>query len=403
MPFARVAQYLALLLLALLLLAALLLSALPAGAVPHVPSSDSVIVERLPARATDPRMRELIELRAAWRRDPADAGAAVRLAQAYFDQAAAEGDPRYIGHAQAAIGLWWERPDPPPNVRVMRAILLQFGHHFAEAVADLDAAVAQQPGLGEAWAWLAGIHMVQADYAQARHACTALAPLAPPLIATGCMAYVDSVTGRAQPAAAALRAALQADGGAGAAQRQWVLTRLAEIEEHLGASAPAETAYREALGLDRSDVYLLAAYADFLLDQNRAAEVLVLLKDRARADVLLLRLALAAKQAKDPAQAGWAADLAARFAAAQARGDTTHQKEEARFALAVQGQTERALALAQANYTLQREVADARILLEAALAARRPAAAAPVLQWMAASGVESVSLQALAARIKGLR
>ena len=151
-----------------LFVVSLLLAALPAGAVPHVPSSDSVVVERLPARATDPRMRELIELRAAWRRDPADAGAAVRLAQAYFDQSAAEGDPRYVGHAQAAIGLWWDQPDPPPSVRVMRAILLQYGHRFNEAVADLDAAVAQQPGLGEAWAWLAGIHMVQADYAQAR-------------------------------------------------------------------------------------------------------------------------------------------------------------------------------------------------------------------------------------------
>lgn len=403
MPIPRVACAL----LASLCPALLLVAALRAGAVPHVPSSDGVVVERLPARATDPRMRALIELRAAWRRDPADAGAAVRLAQAYFDQAATEGDPRYIGHAQAAISLWWERPDPPPNVRVMRAILLQYGHRFAEAVADLDAAVAQQPGLGEAWAWLAGIHMVQADYAQARRACTALAPLAPPLIATGCMAYVDSLTGRAHPAAAALRAALraalQADRGADAAQRQWVLTRLAEIEEHRGDIAPAEAAYREALALDRSDVYLLAAYADFLLDQNRAAEVLVLLKDRARADVLLLRLALAAKQARDPAQAGWAADLAARFAAAQARGDTTHQKEEARFALAVQGQPERALALAQANYALQREVADARILLEAAFAARQPNAAAPVLQWMASSGVESVRLQALVDRIKGLR
>lgn len=383
-----------------LFLASLPVWARPAAAAPHVPASDSVVVERLPARATDPRMRELIELRAAWRRDPANADTAVQLAQAHFDQAAAEGDPRYVGHAQAALGRWWERPDPPPNVRVMRAILLQYGHRFAEAVADLDAAVAQQPGLGEAWAWLAAIRMVQADYLQARRACTALAPLAPPLVATGCSAYVDSVTGRAQPAVAALRAALQAGGGASVAQRQWVLTRLAEIEERRGATVPAEAAYREALHLDRSDVYLLAAYADFLLDQGRPAEVLTLLKDRARADVLLLRLALAAKQAQDPALAGWAADLSARFKAAQARGDTTHQKEEARFALAVQGQAERALALAQANYRLQREVADARILLEAALAARQPAAAAPVLQWMAASGVESVALQALAARLK---
>jgi hypothetical protein len=41
------------------------------------------------------------------------------------------------------------------------------------------------------------------------------------------------------------------------------------------------------------------------------------------------------------------------------------------------------------------------VLLEAALAAGQPAAAAPVLQWMAASGIESQALQDLAGRLKG--
>ena len=84
------------------------------------------------------------------------------------------------------------------------------------------------------------------------------------------------------------------------------------------------------------------------------------------------------------------------------RGDTSHRKEESRFALALQGDAPRALALARENWAEQREAADARILLEAALAARDAAAAAPVLQWLADSGFESVVLQSLAARVREL-
>jgi hypothetical protein len=154
-----------------------------------------------------------------------------------------------------------------------------------------------------------------------------------------------------------------------------------------------------ALGLP--DVYLQAAYADFLLDNGRPKEVLALLKDGARADVLLLRLALAAKAAGDPRAEAWSRDLAARFAAARARGDSTHEKEEARFALTLQGDPVRALALARSNFAVQREPADARILLEAAIAAGQPAAAAPVHEWLDTNRVESVLLRALAAKLGG--
>ena len=62
-----------------------------------------------------------------------------------------------------------------------------------------------------------------------------------------------------------------------------------------------------------------------------------------------------------------------------------------------------ALPLARADFALQKEPADARILLEAALAARQPASARPVLDWMAASGIESVVLRQLAARLESLQ
>jgi hypothetical protein len=69
----------------------------------------------------------------------------------------------------------------------------------------------------------------------------------------------------------------------------------------------------------------------------------------------------------------------------------------------VQGQVQPALALARENYALQREPADARGLLEAAVAARQPEAAEPVLAWMRQSGIESVVLSVLAQQLKGVR
>jgi tetratricopeptide (TPR) repeat protein len=379
----------------------LLALAAAAPAAPYRPASDQQVLERLQVKPADPRMAEVNRLKQALRAHPQDPDTAVALARQYFALVAAEGDPRYVGYAQAALGPWWTEAAPPQRVRVMRAELLQFNHRFPEALADLDAAIQADPQDAEALAWRAAIHMVQADYAGARHDCEQAAPMTTPLLATACSAYVDSVTGRAAPAAEAIRAALQANPRASAGERLWVLTRLAEIEERLGHVPQAEAAFKQGLALDVADQYLLAAYADFLLDQGRAAEVLPLLKDDTRSDVLLLRLALAAKATGAPERTAYERDLAARFDAARLRGDATHQKEEARFALGVQGQAERALKLAQDNYAVQREPADARTLLEAAIATNQPAAAQPVLKWLADTHFESVVLRRLAAKLQG--
>ena len=378
------------------------LLALPAAAAPYRPQADSQVLATVLARASDPRAQELLALRAAWRAAPQDLDRAVALAQRYFEQVAAEGDPRYIGYAQAALQPWWDLTAPPVPVRVLRAMLLQFDHRFESALADLAAALQAQPDNGAAWSWQTAILMVRADYDAARLSCAGLAPLATPLVAVACRAQVDAVTGHAAQAAATLRSALQLVPAASADERLWALTRLAETEERRGEFAAAEKAFNDALNLGVPDVYLQAAFADFLLDRGRAAEVLLLLAEGRRADVLLLRLALAAKTAKSPQAPALAAELAARFDAARQRGDTSHRKEESRFVLALQGDVPRALALARQNWSEQREPADARILLEAALAARDRAAAQPVLDWMKAWRVESRALQDLAAQVQAL-
>jgi tetratricopeptide (TPR) repeat protein len=377
-----------------------------ADAAPFTPAADTQVLTTVPARASDPAAREMAAMRRQLRNQPQDVVAAVALARRYFDQVGAEGDPRYIGYAQSTLRAWWDLPDPPVPVRVLRAMLLQFDHRFTPALADLDAALAAEPNNRDAWAWRAAIHMVQGNYVQARKSCDQLAPLTTPLVAVACRAQVDGTNGQADSAAQALTQALQTHRNASAEERLWSLTRLAELQERRGDFVAAELAFREALGLAVPDVYLLAAYADFLLDRGRPAEVLTLLQGRERADVLLLRLAQAAKAGEAsgaPAAnnaAALAREMAARFDAARRRGDDTHRKEESRFVLAVQGDAARALRLAQDNFAVQREPVDARILMEAALAAKQPAAAQPALQWMASSGIQSVALAPLAQRLQ---
>jgi Tfp pilus assembly protein PilF len=370
----------------------------PALAAPFTPSDDTQVLERMPSPAG---AGELRSLQAAWRAAPRDLDTATRLAWRYQAELAASGDPRYAGWIQAALAPWWQQPEPPNAVRVLRAVVLQFDHRFEPALADLAAVLRADPGDVAALSWQLAIQLVRADLPAARASCGRLAPLVSSLVGTACAAQVDALSGRAGPAAAALQRALE-EPGADPAEALWSLTRLAEIGHWRGDTALAERTFQRALALQRPDVYLEAAWADFLLDQRRPAEVLQRLKD-ARADVLLLRLALAAKAAGNAeATAVHTRALQARFDAARLRGDTSHRKEEARFRLEVLGDSAAALPLARENFAEQKEPADALLLLRVALAARDKAAAQPALQWLQASGFEGVAWRALATQIGAL-
>ena len=89
------------------------------------------------------------------------------------------------------------------------------------------------------------------------------------------------------------------------------------------------------------------------------------------------------------------ADLAARFDAARARGDTLHQREEARFELEIRGDAKKALALARDNWEVQREPADLRILGQAALAADDAAALQAFNSWIDDTRLQDATLVAV--------
>jgi len=387
----------------LALLGAALVASQLAAAAPFVPRDDAVVVETLPGRPGDPAVAELRRLRAALAASPTDTEAASDLTRRYFDLATEDGDPRYIGYAEATLRPWPETAATPAEILVLHGKLRQYRHDFPTAMADFDLALRADPANFAARAWRAAILMVQADYTAVRRECDLLAPHASELQAVACVGYLDATTGNSRAAYQRLSAALARAGVIDAGHALWIQTRLAEMAWRTGNHAAAERHFRAGLALGINDNFILAAYADFLLEQGRAAEVMPLLKGWARSDTLLLRLALAARQLKLAEGEKYARTLGERFADAALRGEKLHLQEEARYLLDLKGDTRAALAAASENYRTQREPRDALALMEAALAARDATAAAPALQWMESSGFEDRRFREAAAKLKALK
>ena len=366
---------------------------------PYRPTDDTQVLQRLSFKTSDPVAREINTLRTNLRQHPRNFDSAIKLASRYIEQGRSEGDPRFLGQAQAVLGPWWSESTPPPPALLLRATIRQNAHEFNQALADLDQVLAAQPTNAQAWLTKAAILQVQARYDEARRACQRLARLTASHVLLGCLGDIAGVTGQSTKSRELLQAVLSGPELSGR-ERIWIATILAETAARTEAIREAEESFIEAFKVGVKDQYLLGAYADFLLDQGRYQHVMSLLQSETKADGLLLRLALAEQALKLPSFQNHAAELAARFAAARDRGTTVHVREEARFRLTLQHDAQQALPLAQANWNVQREPADARILLESALAAKNPAAAQPVLEWMKTNRVEDFHLQQLAKQIQ---
>ena len=376
----------------------LLLACTLAHATPFTPKSDAEVVERLPA-ASDPALRTVESLRRQLAAKPADAALRLDIAQRYFDLAMAQGDPRYVGYASAALGPLEKSSASLPRYWLLRGLLQQYSHDFDGALASLTKASTLDPAAAEPVAWRAAIRMVQARYAEASAECDKLATIATPVFAQGCASYVQASTGRLEEAYAALLKAPAND--ASPELRLWQATRLAEMAVRLQRWDEAEKHYRTALAQRITDQFLLASYADFLQLRGRPTEVLKLLEGWERSDVLLLRLAMAGRVAGDSRAAGWTQQLKARFQAAEQRGERLHEQEAARWALDLEGDAKRALALARSNYEKQKEPRDAEILMRAALAAKEPVAAKPAVEWLRGNRYQDQALEQLAAQLGG--
>ncbi len=322
---------------------------------------------------------------------------AVSLAQAEIDAGRASGDPRALGRAKAALGGHWDDPAAPASVVLLRATILQSLHEFERADAELTGLLARSPENDQARLTLATIRTVRADYKYAETECPKLSDA---LSAAVCLGNAWSLTGRSAAAEVKVGEALGTLGQGGAprtrAEIVWAISSLGEYAERQGARDRAEAYYRKALQVSPSDPYVLRAYADLLLDLGRPAEVLPLLASYTEQDALLLRVVVAKKRLGQTGAVTVARDLAERFAAVRLRGDRAHLREESWYEREIVGDAARALTLAQENWSVQREPADARVFLEAARAKGDLAAAAPVRALLAETHLEDPTLLTLA-------
>lgn len=356
----------------------------------YVPRDATAIVATVPVREA----RETAE-RQALAASPDDVDLAVELARQELARARDLSDPRYLGRAQALLARWWHETVPPADVLLLRATIEQSLHQFVAARADLDQLVRLRPADTQAHLTRAVVATVTADYDAARASCAVLASYAAPVIAQTCMAPLTALAGDIDAAYAALAATL--DARTPTSLRAWALTTLAELAIQRGDDALAERHLRAVLAIAPDDAYALAALADLL----PPAEASAFLAGYEQIDNLLVRRAIAEHRANGPDAARLAAQMRSLIAAAATRGDAIHQREEAMFALAVEGNTTRAVRLARANWDVQKELADARLLAAAAAAAHDPAAAAPVIEWARTTGVRDARLTRMLAQLTG--
>jgi len=371
----------------------------------RIPLDRNEVVFSRPQWARRGDQQVIEKLRRDARRQPLDCTQAVLLAEHLMRDSRTSGDPRYLGQAEAVLHPWWKESAGPTRLLVLRAGLKQARHDFAGALQDLRLAVRLDRHDPQAWLTQGSVQLVQADYAGAASSLFTSYRLGAGLPAQTSIAILGSMTGRSVQALAQLEKALTAAGDQSSAEeRAWALTILGEIHHRLGHADQALSYLRKAFALNPAESYLLGTLSEALLDAQKPAEAIVILAGHTANSGLLLRLALA-EQAMErqglpaPELKAHVAELGRRFKLAASARDEQHLREEARFQLYFERAPAAALELASQNWNIQREPADARILLESAQAAKQPGAAFPVTTWMEANHIEDQKLRDLRAQL----
>jgi tetratricopeptide (TPR) repeat protein len=371
----------------------------PAFGSPYVPTLDTEVLQQVPSRA-ERVVKDMRRLREELNATPEDLPLALRLADAYVEYGRQIGDAHYVGYAEAVIAPWLHLASPPASALVLEATIFQFRHQFSDARGRLHDAFKADPHNAQAWLTLATLDMVQGDYDAAGKDCAKVTTYAGFALGLACGGSLRSYLGQAEQAEALLHQAAAALNTAPPATRAWLQGLMAESAERLGDWSAAELNYRQALAATPQDNFLLVAYADFLLDRGRPDEVLALLKGHEQSDTAFLRIVLAqaALRCADLPNNVWI--MGARFEALTLRGSDYFGREQARFALQLQHDPVRALDIALQNWAVQRAPWDARVLLEAALAAQQPAAAASALQFLQRTHLQDPIIDSLARQLR---
>ena len=371
-------------------------AALPAAAASDrfVPADPRFVVANVRQATPDAELRTLIDR---WRAAPVDS-ASVALARAFLDRAHSLREPMYFGRAESVLTTAARRPDASIETRRLWAETLQYRHEFAPAEQLLDDILRRAPQDAAARIQRASVRLVRGDFAGARTDCAQLmASGASRAIALACLAESLAGSGRLDQARA-LMAAYALPDAEPAEARAYFLTVRAELAERARAPDAAIDDYGAALTLMPRDDSIRASLADALVARGDTAGADAVLRiERPSLALLVRRVACTrgAERARVRAQASGWLELEA------ARGDALHYREAAMLALG-EGDAAGALAAAEKNFVMQKELPDVRVLARAAVAAGDAAARARLSEWLRATGFDdAVTAEILATRHRG--
>ncbi len=362
-----------------------------------VPQDPSFVVANIKQVMPDETLRALV---GAWRADPGAERAAVALAEVLLERARFLREPSYVGRAEAVLAPVVSKAGTGAAALRLYAETLQYRHDFAAAEALLDAVLHESPRDAAARTQRASIRLVRGDFAGARGDCAQLmiGGGGDPAVSIACLAESYAGAGRFEQAQALLvRFTLNGDVSEPLA-RAYLLTVRAELRERAFDLEGAIVDYRAALALNPHDDSIRAALADALAargDNGAAAELLAVERPSL---ALLVRHALLARGPQREELNQRATDWLALEAA---RGDAVHNREAAMLALGA-GDARQALAAAQANFTVQKELPDVRVLARAAAATHDMPAQQQLREWLRTTGfTDAVTEKILSGAARG--
>jgi hypothetical protein len=170
--------------------------------------------------------------------------------------------------------------------------------------------------------------------------------------------------------------------------RGWALWLRADFADRRGDVRAAEAFLRASMAATPTNEGVRSALCDLLIARGALREALAVVDLPAPSTGLLARRARAQQLLGDPALDTTRAQLNDLLTLASRRGEIPHLREEALFALDVEGDPVRALELAKQNFATQRETIDARLLVRAARAKGDRDALELVTRWMHATGFQ---------------
>ncbi len=361
-------------------------------AAPYKPVDASEVLETL---YQPEGLRQIRALQKQHEQDPANRELSLTLIDDYIALGRREADPRYFGYAEAILKpmLPQTKAAPDPELLIREANILQHRHDFDAARVILNKIIKLAPTDPQAHIMRAVIALARGDYPQAQADChVVFTQMRGALLGLTCVQAAESFTGNLQAHYDTLRNAYPAFAeGSPQADRGWALSALGEMAQRMGDSKAAESYFKQALRNDEKDYYAMAALSDLWLDENRPGEVVSLLTPYTRQDNLLLRLALAEDMAHGENRDTYTAMLKSRILAANERKEIVHLRDYARYALQLDHDPEGAFRMAKENWKTQKEPADAKILIESAIAAGEKDIARDVLAWQKEQGIQDAT------------